>query len=68
MASQPRNASVVVKNVALTTSSLVLAALQQLEAGVYVVAVVQSVANSKFTIVLNQAPTGALKVAWFIVN
>jgi hypothetical protein len=29
---------------------------------------VQSVSNSKFTLTLNQAPTGNLKVAWFIVN
>ncbi len=62
------NTTKVVQNVALTSASLVLATLQQLEAGVYVVAVVQSVANSKFTIVLNQAPTGNLKVAWFVVN
>jgi hypothetical protein len=60
--------TVVVKNVALTTASLVLATLQQVEAGIYVAGVVPSVANSKFTITLNQAPTGALKVAWFIVN
>jgi hypothetical protein len=60
--------TVVVKNVALTTDSLVLATLQQVEAGIYVAGVVPSAANSKFTIYLNQAPTGALKVAWFIVN
>jgi hypothetical protein len=62
------NTTVAVKNVSLTSASLVLATLQQVQAGVYVAGVVQSVANSKFTIVLNQAPTGALKVAWFIVN
>jgi hypothetical protein len=62
------NSQVVVKNVALTPDSLVLATLQQVEAGIYVAGVVLSVANSKFTISLSQAPTGALKVAWFIVN
>ena len=62
------NASVVVNNVALTSASLVLATLQQFQAGISVAAVVPSPANSRFTIRLNQAPTVNLRVAWFIVN
>jgi hypothetical protein len=62
------NLSAVVQNVALTTDSLVLATLQQFEGGVYVAAVLVNVASSRFTIRLNQAPTGNLKVAWFVVN
>jgi len=61
-------ATVVVQNVALTSASLVLATLQQVQAGVYVAGVVPSPANSRFTIRLNQAPTVNLKVAWFVVN
>jgi len=62
------NSQVVAQNVALTSGSLVLATLQQVQAEVYVAGVVPSVANSRFTIRLNQAPTVNLKVAWFVVN
>ncbi len=62
------NTSVVVNNVALASASLVLATLQQVQAGIYVAGVVPNVANSKFSIRLNKPPTANLNVAWFVVN
>ena len=61
-------ASIAVKNVALTSSSLILAALQSHQAGCVVAAVVPSVSKSKLTIYLSTNATTALNVAWFIVG
>jgi hypothetical protein len=61
-------AQVVVKNLVLTSASLVLATPQRLQAGVYVGAVVPNATTGKFTIMLNKVTTADLKVAWFIVN
>jgi len=56
--------------VSLTSSSLVLATLQNLVKGVYVEAVIPDVGTSSFEIVLSKAaPKGdTVNVGWFIVN
>jgi len=50
----------------LTTSSLVLATVQQLEKGVHLAAAVP--APGSFTAYLTAAPTTALNVAWFVID
>ena len=50
----------------LTTSSLVLATLQQLEKGVHLAAAVP--APGSFTVHLTAAPTTPLKIAWFVID
>jgi hypothetical protein len=50
----------------LTTSSLVLATVQQLEKGVHLAAAVP--APGSFTVHLTAAPTTALNVAWFVIG
>ena len=50
----------------LTTSSLVLATLQQLEKGVRLAAAVP--APGSFTVHLTAAPTTPLNVAWFVID
>jgi hypothetical protein len=57
----------------LTSSSLVLATMQNTIAGTFVVSAVPNVGTGKATITLNQAPGSAstpltAKVAWFVVN
>ena len=54
--------------VALTSSSLILATLQQNRAGVFVQAAVPNVSGSSFTIYLSKAVSASTKVAWFVVN
>ena len=60
--------SVRVKDVALTSSSLILATAQTYVAGVGVAAVVPDVAASGFTINLTEAVEVSVKVAWFVVG
>jgi hypothetical protein len=57
-------------NVALSSTSLVLATMQGFIHGLYVSAVVPSVATRSFRIYLSQAvPVGnTAKIAWFVVN
>jgi hypothetical protein len=52
----------------LTSSSLVLAVLQQNVTSRWVRAVVPNVANGSFTVLLNSTVSSDTKVAWFIVN
>jgi hypothetical protein len=52
----------------LTSASLVLAVLQSNRTGIYVRAVVPSVAGHSFTIYLNKAVAATTYVAWFILN
>jgi len=54
--------------VALTSSSLVLATMQQDRTGVYVRSAVPNAAASSFTIHLSKAVTVSTSVAWFLVN
>ena len=54
--------------VALTTSSLVLATMQQDKTGLYVRSAVPNVTGSSFTINLSKAVTASITVAWFVVN
>jgi hypothetical protein len=63
-----RAVSVVVKGVALTSSSVVLATPQGHVAGVGVAGVVTDVSAKKMTIYLTKAPATALKIAWFVIN
>ena len=60
--------SVTQTGVALTTSSLVLATLQQDHAGVWVRSAVPNVAGSSFTVHLSKTVTAPTSVAWFVVN
>jgi hypothetical protein len=62
------NPAVTKTGVALTAGSLVLAALQENRAGVFIQSAVPDVAASSFTIHLNKPVTADTKVAWFIVN
>ncbi|MFL5736203.1 MAG: hypothetical protein ACJ76P_02550 [Actinomycetota bacterium] len=56
-------------SVPLSSGSLVLATIQQSAPGFSVESAVPNVANSSIAIHLNQpAPTGGIKVAWFVVN
>lgn len=67
----PANATSATKTgVALSSSSLVLAVLQQNRAGVFVRAAVPNVAGGSFTVYLNKvaSTTAGTTVAWFIVN
>ena len=54
--------------VMLTTSSLVLATLQQNVPGVYVQSAVPNVSGSSFTVHLNKTAPARIKVAWFVIN
>ncbi len=54
--------------VPLTAASLVLATLQQNQAGVLVQAAVPNVAGSSFTVHLSKTVPARTKVAWFIVG
>jgi hypothetical protein len=60
--------SAIQTGVALTTSSLVLATIQQDRAGIWVRSAVPNVSGSSFTIHLSKAVSASTKVAWFIVN
>ncbi|MGH2752151.1 MAG: hypothetical protein ACRDK3_14955 [Actinomycetota bacterium] len=66
----PSGASSVTKSGvnALTSSSFVLAQLQQNASGRWVRSVVPNVANGSFTIYLNRSVTSDTSVAWFVVN
>src|SRR5215472_5617580 len=54
--------------VALTSSSLILATMQQDRAGVWIRSAVPNVAGSSFTIHLSKAVTARTSIAWFVVN
>jgi hypothetical protein len=54
--------------VALTTSSLVLATLQQDRSGVWVRSAVPNVTGSSFTVHLSKAAPARTHVAWMVVN
>ena len=60
--------SVTRTGVALSAASLVLATLQQDQAGVWVRSAVPNVAGSSFTVNLSKAVSASTKVAWFVVN
>jgi len=64
---QAGTSAVTVAGVPLTSASLILATVQQ-SGGAYVKSAVPDVANSRFRINLNKAPTVDVAVAWFIVN
>jgi hypothetical protein len=66
--STAKKSSVVVKAVALSSSSIVLATLQTHPAGVGVAAVVPDVSKSEFTIFLSKDVTESVDVGWFVVN
>lgn len=63
-----RASKVVISGVDLTSSSLVLATIQQNASGRWVRAAVPDVAAGSFTILLNKAATRDTLVAWFVVN
>jgi len=58
--------SVTVTLAGVTTSSLILATMQQILGSITVLAAVP--AAGSFTITLTGAPTGNVKVAWFVIN
>jgi hypothetical protein len=62
------SSEVTMKGIALTAASLVLATLQQHQAGVHVLAAVPYVTGSSFTVFLSTAVPANTKVAWFVVN
>jgi hypothetical protein len=63
-----RASKVVISGVDLTSSSLVLATIQQDASGRWVRAAVPDVAAGSFTILLNKAASRDTLVAWFVVN
>jgi hypothetical protein len=59
---------VIVTGVALTSTSLILALVQQSAGSAFVRAAVPAPASSSLTILLNKSPSVNVTVAWFVVN
>lgn len=65
----PKNAqSAKVSSVALTSSSFIIATLNQYRSGVWIAAAIPNVASDSITIYLNKKATLATKVAWFVLE
>ena len=55
-------------SVSLTSTSLVMATMQQRRAGISIEAAVPNTAASSFTVYLSKAVPSDTVIAWFIVN
>jgi len=65
----PKNAqNAKVSSVALTSSSFIIATLNQYRSGVWIAAAIPNVASDSITIYLNKKATLATKVAWFVLE
>lgn len=65
----PKNAqNAKVPDVALTSSSFIIATLNQYRSGVWIAAAIPNVASDSITIYLNKKATLATKVAWFVLE
>lgn len=65
----PKNAQYAkVPDVSLTSSSFIIATLNQYRSGVWIAAAIPNVASDSVTIYLNKKATLATKVAWFVLE
>ncbi len=64
----PAGSSRVTKTIQLSTTSFILATMQQRRPGIYIEAVVPDAANERFTIYLNKPVSASTRIGWFVIR